>query len=177
MFRKLLSIVLLLFVSVALHAQQRIPRSSSASSATAPAHFFQARPSPPLMWRRIPRSISSLTGADNTARLRCGSATTSSPSGSTAFERATDSASARSVSMAEPSRARRASRSSAGRVYTLASSGPGADFHYYELSAEEYLLVPRKCLPAVPVMFVDTEASTYQRFKNTVAALATSASL
>jgi len=70
-------------------------------------------------------------------------------------------------------RARRASRSSAGRVYTLASGGPGADFLYYELSAEEYLLVPRECLPAGPVMFVDTEASTYQRFKNTVAALAT----
>ena len=69
-------------------------------------------------------------------------------------------------------RARRASRSSTGRVYTLASGGPGADFLYYELSAEEYLLVPREYLPAGPVMFVDTEGSTYQRFKNTVAALA-----
>ena len=69
-------------------------------------------------------------------------------------------------------RARRASRSSTGRVHTLASGGPGADFLYYELSAEEYLLVPREHLPAGPVMFVDTEGSTYQRFKNTVAALA-----
>ena len=68
-------------------------------------------------------------------------------------------------------RARRASRSSTGRVYTLASAPAGADLLYYELSAEDYLLVPRECLSAGAVTYVDTDASTYRKFKNTLTAL------
>jgi len=69
-------------------------------------------------------------------------------------------------------RRNRATNGSTAGIYTLASGGADADFLYYELSAEEYLLVPREHLPVGPVTFVDTGASTYQRFKNTVAALA-----
>jgi len=77
----------------------------------------------------------------------------------------------RTVALRRARRNRTASRSSAGAVYTLASGGPGADFLYYELSAEEFLLVPREHLPAGPVTFVDGDGSTYHRFKNTLAAL------
>jgi hypothetical protein len=77
----------------------------------------------------------------------------------------------RTVALRRARRNSTASRSSAGTVYTLASGGPDADFLYFELSAEEYLLVPREYLPAGPVRFVDTGGSAYERFKNTVAAL------
>ena len=69
-------------------------------------------------------------------------------------------------------RARRASRSNTGRVYTLASGRAWRGFPLLRALGRRVLLVPREDLPAGMVMFVDTEASTYQRFKNTVAALA-----
>lgn len=68
---------------------------------------------------------------------------------------------------------RRARRrgSNGGTVYTLTGSAAAADLLYYELSAEEYLLVPREHLPAGVVTYADTDAATYRRFKNTLAAL------
>ena len=78
---------------------------------------------------------------------------------------------------------RRARRNSAwrgsnnGTVYTLTSSPAGADLLYYELSSEDYLLVPREALPVGIVTYVDTDASTHQRFKNTLAALSRPSSL
>jgi hypothetical protein len=68
---------------------------------------------------------------------------------------------------------RRARRrgSNGGSVYTLTNPAATADLLYYELSAEEYLLVPREQLPTGAVTYADTEASTYRRFKNTLAAL------
>ena len=62
-------------------------------------------------------------------------------------------------------------------VYTLANAPASVDLVYYELSVEDYLLVPRACLSAGPVTYVDTDASTYQRFKNTLAALSLRSSL
>ena len=58
-----------------------------------------------------------------------------------------------------------------GVVYALASAPAGADLLYYELSAEDYLLVPRECLSVGAVTYVDTDASTYRKFKNTLTAL------
>jgi hypothetical protein len=63
------------------------------------------------------------------------------------------------------------SRDSGGIVYWLAAGEPDADFVYYELAGGEFLLVPRQILQARPATFVDTGYSTYQRFKNTLAAL------
>ena len=58
-----------------------------------------------------------------------------------------------------------------GTVYTLTSGAAAADLLYYELSSEDYLLVPREHLPVGAVTYVDSDASAYRRFKNTVAAL------
>ena len=56
-------------------------------------------------------------------------------------------------------------------VYTLATGEMGVDFVYYEISSDEYLLVPRTLLSARSTTFVDTRASAYRPFKNTLAAL------
>jgi hypothetical protein len=51
-------------------------------------------------------------------------------------------------------------------AYVLTSSRSGADFVYYKLSPDEYLLVPASELPAERTTFFDTPGSRYQRFKN-----------
>lgn len=77
----------------------------------------------------------------------------------------------RTIALRRARRTRASRRSNGGAIYTLTSNADAADLLYYELSSEEYLLVPREQLPIGAVTYVDTEASTYQRFKNTVAAL------
>jgi hypothetical protein len=44
------------------------------------------------------------------------------------------------------------------------------DFVYYQLTATDYLLVPRTAIPAERTTFLDTPLSKQQRFKNTLAA-------
>jgi hypothetical protein len=52
-------------------------------------------------------------------------------------------------------------------AYVLTSSRRSrADYVYYKLSPDEYLLVPTSELPAERAMFHDTPSSRYQRFKN-----------
>jgi hypothetical protein len=68
-------------------------------------------------------------------------------------------------------RRQRVSRTNSGNVYTLTSNAAAADLLYYELSSEDYLLIPREQLPSGLVTYVDTDASAYRQFKNTLAAL------
>jgi hypothetical protein len=51
-------------------------------------------------------------------------------------------------------------------AYVLTSSRSGADYVYYKLSTDEYLLVPARELPSERTTFLDTSSSKYQRFKN-----------
>jgi transposase-like protein len=55
--------------------------------------------------------------------------------------------------------------------YRLASYRGGADFVYYRLTGDEYLLIPAHHLRARETRFVDVSAAGYGRFKNTFAAL------
>ncbi|HEU4691511.1 MAG TPA: hypothetical protein VFS23_24275 [Vicinamibacterales bacterium] len=77
----------------------------------------------------------------------------------------------RTVLLRRARRGRASSHEQGRAVYTLATGEMGVDFVYYELSSEEYLLVPRELLPARSTTFADTRTSAYQRFRNTLAAL------
>jgi hypothetical protein len=56
-------------------------------------------------------------------------------------------------------------------AYVLPNGVSPADFIYYELTATDYLFVPRGLVPARAATFRDSSGSEYQRFKNTFAAL------
>jgi hypothetical protein len=61
---------------------------------------------------------------------------------------------------------------SGGGAFTLASSPHlGADFIYYRLAEDDYLLLPREAIPPHGTTFLATEASKYERFRNTFAAV------
>jgi hypothetical protein len=61
------------------------------------------------------------------------------------------------------------------KTYALGGHAGEADFIYYRLSGEDFLFVPRRLMPATGTTFLDTDASKYQRFRNTFhAALAPS---
>jgi hypothetical protein len=55
--------------------------------------------------------------------------------------------------------------------YRLATYRGAADFVYYRLTADEYLLMPAHHLHAREARFVDASGSRYSEFKNTFAAL------
>jgi hypothetical protein len=77
----------------------------------------------------------------------------------------------RTVTLRRARRSVLSPRVGGGVLYTLMTSDTDADFIYYELSAAEYLLIPRADLPVGVTKFRDTEQSAYSRFKNTLAAL------
>lgn len=56
-------------------------------------------------------------------------------------------------------------------VYALTSSTTAVDFIYYQLTASDYLFVPKALLPDAGTTFIDTRASKYQAFKNSFAAM------
>ena len=87
------------------------------------------------------------------------------------FRKRTVSIDGRTIALRRARRNRGSTRLGREVVYSLANAPASVDLVYYELSVEDYLLVPRACLSAGPVTYVDTDASTYQGFKNTVAAL------
>jgi hypothetical protein len=60
--------------------------------------------------------------------------------------------------------------------YLLASCREAADFLYYRLTTNDYLLLPVRELPAAGTTFVDRPGSPYHAFKNTFGALAAEAS-
>lgn len=72
-------------------------------------------------------------------------------------------------------RAARAYRhhTSSGRAYSLTTYRGTADFIYFQLGEDDYLLMPAGALPASGTTFVDTDNSKYQQFKNSLAALET----
>jgi hypothetical protein len=61
---------------------------------------------------------------------------------------------------------------SSGLAYSLTTYRGTADFIYFQLGEDDYLLMPAGALPASGTIFVDTHSSKYQQFKNTLAALA-----
>ena len=71
---------------------------------------------------------------------------------------------------ARPSTSKRPTTSTSAE-YRLASYGGAADFVYYRLAAEEYLLIPAQQLHAGEARFVDAPGARYFEFKNTFAAL------
>jgi len=62
---------------------------------------------------------------------------------------------------------------STGDAYVLGSGGTRADFIYFELTATDYLFVPRAVVPTGTTTFHDTLRSKYQPFKNSFAPLLT----
>jgi hypothetical protein len=52
-------------------------------------------------------------------------------------------------------------------AYALTSSRGTADFIFYQLSVEDYLVVPKSLIPLAGTTFLDTSASKYQPYKNT----------
>jgi len=57
-----------------------------------------------------------------------------------------------------------------GRSYALLNAAAHVDFLYFELTASEYLLIPRGMLTAKATTFTDTPGSKYQPYKNSFAA-------
>jgi hypothetical protein len=51
-------------------------------------------------------------------------------------------------------------------AYTLTNCSRPVDFVYYQLSATDYLLVPRSAIPLERTTFLDTPVSKYQRYRN-----------
>jgi hypothetical protein len=60
---------------------------------------------------------------------------------------------------------------SSGPAYSLPRYGGPADFIYYRLTADDYLLLPTSELPATGTTFLDRPTSPYRMFKNTFDAL------
>ena len=56
-------------------------------------------------------------------------------------------------------------------AYVLMNSGQAVDYIYYWLSADDYLLIPKRALPRDRTTFLDTERSKYQRFRKNFSAL------
>ena len=56
-------------------------------------------------------------------------------------------------------------------TYRLARDGGNAEFIYFRLSAQDFLMVPAFVLPPHGATFTDGNAPRYQRFKNTFEAL------
>jgi len=77
----------------------------------------------------------------------------------------------RTIALKRARRHKVSTSSGSGAIYTLANAPAGADLLYYELSAQDYLLLPRESLLVGSMTYVDTDASTYRQFKNTLAAL------
>jgi hypothetical protein len=59
-------------------------------------------------------------------------------------------------------------------AYALTTYRGSAEFIYFRLSGSEYLLLPAHLLPSAGTTFLDTPASKYRPFRNTIAALTTS---
>ena len=60
----------------------------------------------------------------------------------------------------------------AGRsAYVLINSLRAVDYIYYQLGADDYLLVPKAALPGERTTFLDTPTSKYQCFRNTFSAV------
>ncbi len=57
-------------------------------------------------------------------------------------------------------------------TYALAGYRGRADFLYFDLGGGEYLFMPASALPRAGTVFVDLQSSKYQRFRNSLAALA-----
>ena len=57
-------------------------------------------------------------------------------------------------------------------AYALTSSRGNADYIFYQLSADDFLFVPKALIPLAGTTFLDTSASKYQQFKNTFRAAA-----
>jgi hypothetical protein len=66
---------------------------------------------------------------------------------------------------------RRAEPTSSAPEYVLAGYRGAADFLYYRLAPDDYLLLPARELPAVGTTFTDRPGSRYHVFKNTFEAL------
>lgn len=56
-------------------------------------------------------------------------------------------------------------------AYALTMYRGAADFIYFKLGEADYLFMPTAVFPAAGTTFLDTPASKYQQFRNTVAAL------
>jgi hypothetical protein len=65
----------------------------------------------------------------------------------------------------------RARLRSSARTYLLASYRGTADVLYYQLTPDDYLLLPARVLPGAGTTFVDQPGSRYHVFKNTFEAL------
>jgi hypothetical protein len=76
----------------------------------------------------------------------------------------------RVVALREARRSARAQMTSTAPAYALASC-PAADFLFYKLTPDDYLLLPVRELPAAGTTFIDQPGSPYQVFKNTFEAL------
>ncbi|MFN7917916.1 MAG: hypothetical protein U0Q55_21395 [Vicinamibacterales bacterium] len=77
-----------------------------------------------------------------------------------------------SVVLRRASRARLGQGSSARPVYSLSGSRGSAALVFFQLGAEDFLLVPRAILPAGGTTYTDSGGSPYSVYRNSFAALA-----
>jgi hypothetical protein len=77
----------------------------------------------------------------------------------------------RTVALRDARRSAKGQATSGAPAYVIASYHGAADFLYYRLTPDDYLLLPAPELPAAGTMFVDQPGSRYQVFKNTFEAL------
>jgi hypothetical protein len=77
----------------------------------------------------------------------------------------------RTIALRDARRSAKAQAASRAPAYVLASGRDAADFLYYYLVPDDYLLLPAREFTAAGTVFVDMPGSRYQVFKNTFEAL------
>jgi hypothetical protein len=77
----------------------------------------------------------------------------------------------RTVALRDARPSAKGQATSGAPAYVFAGYRGAADFLYYRLTPDDYLLLPVRELPAAGTMFVDQPGSRYQAFKNTFEAI------